>query len=685
MKKDMILKLPIISIILAHQLYAEGVIQNKQSSEKVELKQVQSVTVTAQKQEEDILDVPISLSVVDGLTIEDRNINGVWKLMDNIPGLMNFDTGMSDIFSQPSMRGISAPATTFNTSVGLYVDGAPVLASPGFSSTLIDINRIEVLRGPQGTLYGKNTEAGVINIITNKPDNELRGKISAKFGESNIKMYTGLISGPIVEDQLYFALAGQKETKDGFLENKNLGGYDDNRDRYYGRGQLRWTPNDDLDISFIMSRISIEEGGSAQVANANMMAGFGESSLPDRTTYSDLRPRRDSTNDIQTFKIDYQLSDSIKVSSITARKVTDWNVEVDYDFTSKPLYHVYNDSKYSNLSQELRLNWDTLNTKGVIGIYADKHSNEINMGNIMSNSSRTSTTNRELSGDSYAIFGQIDYAFTDDLHLISGLRYEKQNMDYDDELLNINTEDSWSKLTPKISLQYYITPEVNTYVTVAQGYRTGGFNQTATDLKYQTFEPEELWNYEVGFKTTLFENKVQLNGSFYYMNIDNMQVEESIDPIKTYVTNAAKATSKGAELELIAQVNEQLSLTAGLSYNKTEFDSFSDALGDYSGNKNPFAPNYTANLGATYRNNHGFFVSADLAAYGAIYLDKENKNKRDAYKLVNTKIGYEGKDFDIYLYADNLFDERYDSLNYYGYYNNYSTPREVGIELVYHF
>jgi len=660
-------------LTLLNLLYAKDVVD------------LNTLTVTAQKQEENIQEVPISLTVLDRLSLEDKNIDDVWDIMDNIPGLMNFDTGMSDIFAQPSMRGITAPSTTFNSSVGLYIDGAPVFASPGFAANLIDIERVEVLRGPQGTLYGKNSEAGAINIITHKPNNELRGKIGTRIGEDNKKMFTGSVSGPIIEDQLYFGLAGQKDTKDGFLKNETLGGYDDDRDRLYGQGQLRWTPNDDLDVSFIMSRMSADEGVSPQAPNANMMAMYGQPALPDRTTYSDFRPHKDATNDFQTLKVDYQLSESMSISSITARKVTDWKAKGDYDFTPMPIYHLYVDNEYSTLSQEVRLNWKSEKIKGLVGLYADKHSNDIDTGNVMSDFSHLATTKRELSGDSYSIFGQVGYALSDDLHLTTGLRYETQNMDYDDELLNINTDKSWSKVTPKISLQYRFSPNVNTYATVAQGYRTGGFNFTATDLEYQSFDPEELWNYEIGVKTNLLDNRVQLNASLYYMDIQDMQVEESVTPITTYVNNATEATSKGIELEITAKATENLILSAGLSYNQTEFDSFSDSSGDYTGNKNPFAPEYTINLGASYRHHNGFFASANVIGYGSIYLDKANQYERDAYEVVNTKIGYEIEDFDFYLYADNLFDKNYDSLNYYGYYNNYSPPREVGIQLAYRF
>jgi len=164
-----------------------------------------TMTVTAQKQEENVQEVPISVSVLSGLELEDHNIDHLWKIADFVPNLMFQDIAMSNKFSQPTMRGIYAPATTFASSVGLYVDGVPFLSSPGFATGLLDVERVEVLRGPQGTLYGKNTEAGAINIITRQPDNTLRGKIMAQGGEDKKGLLTASVSGPILEDRLFLA------------------------------------------------------------------------------------------------------------------------------------------------------------------------------------------------------------------------------------------------------------------------------------------------------------------------------------------------------------------------------------------------------------------------------------------------------------------------------------------------
>lgn len=647
--------------------------------------EAQELIVTAQKQEEELKDVPISVTVMTGYDVEDKHIDGIWKLADHIPGLMIVDVGMSDMFAQPSMRGVTAPTNTFSSSVGLYVDGVPILSSPGFAANLLDIERIEVLRGPQGTLYGKNTEAGVISIITRQPGNEWQGKIGGEIGEDNKRLVMGTVSGPLVEEKLFFSFAGQFDSKDGFIENTYLGGTDDDRERYYGRAHLRWTPSTDWDISLILSRLASDEGGNSQAGNEEIMAMFGLPALPERTINSDLRSMKETYNDIHSLKIAYDVNDSMNITSITARKMTGWDAERDFDFSPMHIYHVYMDSEYSRWSQEIRLNWESGRMKGLVGLYGDMHLIDIDMGNILTDNSRTPTTKRELSGDSYALFGQIDYGLTEAFHVIAGLRYEKQNMDYEDDLLIIDTDKSWDKITPKLSLQYRFSPQVNVYATVAEGFRTGGFNYTATDIEYRTYDPEELWNYEVGVKTSFLENRLLVNASVYYMDIKDMQVEEGITPMITYITNAAEATAKGVEIELTAKVLEGLTITAGLGYNDTTFDTLKDALGDYSGNKNPFAPEYTFNLGAMYRHGKGLFLSADLVGYGDMYIDKANQEKMDPYELVNAKIGYEFDQLDVYMYANNLFDIKYDMLNFYGYYNNYSPPREIGLQLAYRF
>ncbi len=195
---------------------------------------------------------------------------------------------------------------------------------------------------------------------------------------------------------------------------------------------------------------------------------------------------------------------------------------------------------------------------------------------------------------------------------------------------------------------------------------------TITDPQFKKYDPEELWSYEIGIKNSFWNNRAILNIAVFYMDIKNMQVEEWVTPMTTYITNAAEATSKGAELELQVNMTREISVMAGIGYTDITFDSFQDAVGNYAGNYNPFAPKYTFNLGAQYRHGSGFYMRADLLGYGKMYLDKANQDEKEAYEIVNAKIGYETEDFDIYLYAENLFDTIYDSENYWGFHDVYS-------------
>lgn len=644
--------------------------------------QLETITVTAQKQEEDMQEVPQSLTVLDDMTLEDYDIDDLWRMSYFVPNLLLFDTGMSSLFAQPTMRGITAPATTLSSSVGLYVDGVPLLSAPGFQAGLLDVERVEVLRGPQGTLYGKNTEVGAISIITRQPDNELRGKIGLLGGEDQRFRMSGAISGPMVKDRFYYSLSGFYDRKDGFVRNTYLGGKDDDRQKWFGRAQLRWTPMDDIDISLFASRAASDEDGSSMTGSDGFYQMMGIPIPPRGEVSSDLRPTRDTYHDIQSLKIDYDYDENITVTSITARTLTDWHATADFDYTPMVLFHTYQDSTYLRMSQELRFNINFKPFKILAGIYADTNENDVHFGDIPTGKD---TTNRDFDGYSYAIFGQADYALTDALHLVAGLRYEFQHLDYKDHLNDIEDEFDAEEFAPKITLKYNFTPEISAYASVAKGYRTGGFNLTSYDPISAKYDSETLWSYEVGVKSMLWDNRVMCNISAYYMDIEDMQVEEWVTPVTSLTTNAAEATSKGVEVEVRASIVDGLSLLGAFGYNDTTFDTFEDALGDYSGNTNPFSPEFTLSYGAQYWHESGLHARADVVNYGKIYMNKENTQKRDSYQVVNAKVGYISDPFEMYLYGQNLFNEKYDSEEYYGFYDVLSEPREIGVEFSYRF
>ena len=647
---------------------------------------LETITVTAQKQEENIQDVPMGITAFTAQGIDDAKIESLSDLADFVPNLTIFDGGASGN-NTPSMRGVHAPFSTLTLSTGLFIDGVPVQSIAGFEATFLDIERVEVLRGPQGTLYGKNTEAGVINIITRQPDNNFNGSLSANIGtllssENDDRLtqtYAINLSGPIQTDKLFFGLAGKFYQKDGFIENTATGEPADDREHWFGRAHLRWTPTDQLDISFIATQLKYDEGG----LNANLTE-YGASlyglPAPDyRKVSSNFKGENNSSRQTQSLKINYEINEAFQLTSVTSRRVHHDRMTNDWDFSSATLSHNDKKNEYSTLSQELRLNYDNGGVKWIAGVYGDKDESEYNAETL------TRINDRDIDSNTYAVFTNLTYPLSQRFSLTGGLRYEKTEKDLQDHIKARSADGSWNALTPKFALEYRPLPGIMTYISASKGYRAGGFNLFAADSEYDTFDEEELWNYEIGVKNTFFNNRLVVNACIFLMDISDMQVTQKISEDKSYLTNAAEATGKGVELELTGKITTGLTVMAGFGYTHIEFDDFKDKFGtgDYQGNTSPYSPEYTFNIGAQYRWENGFYARADLVGYGEMYFGTTNKYKRDPYQIVNAKIGYETEHFDIYLYGKNIFDEKYDSIN--GDCITYSNPGEVGLQVTYRF
>ncbi len=645
---------------------------------------LETLTVTAQKQEENQQDVPVSISVYDASTIEDKNVESLLGLAQYIPNVMLFQNGHPGNVS-PSFRGINAPGTSLSVAGGLYIDGVPILLPAGYESDLLDVERVEVLRGPQGTIYGKGAEAGVINIVSKMPGNEFHGRTMLVGGEDKKGQVIFNLRGPIVEDRLYFSLAGNFDRKNGFVKHTVTQKIVDDRENKSGRAQLRWTPTDDLDISLIAaSRRDHNDAVRMNVTSlgAAMMGGTPQRHRVSSSLEGYERPETDS----QALKVAYDINNDLTLTSITSHWLYKDIAQEDFDFGPAMVFETHKNSRYRTVSEELRLDYSTEQLKWLFGLYYERAKNDIDywVGSVVP--AMAGTTSRDISGNTYAGFTNVTYALTEQLGLIGGLRYEVEKQTFKDNMSGFSTDESWSALSPKIALEYKFLPTLMTYASVAKGCRSGSFNWAATNPQYYSYDQEELWSYELGVKSEFLDNRLIVNGALFYMDISDMQVEESITPALVYTTNAAKATSRGVELEMAYLITKGLKVNAGYGYIDTSFKKFKDVLGDYKDNRVPFAPNHTFTVGADYRHDSGWYVGADVTACGKMYLDKANKYSRDGYALVNAKIGYEMEHMNVYLYTKNLFNEEYNANGYMnGMYTMYSEPREVGLQLVCHF
>ncbi|PIE71530.1 MAG: TonB-dependent receptor [Deltaproteobacteria bacterium] len=653
-----------------------------------------TIIVSANKQEENSQDIPFSITVLRQMDLEDKQIASLSNIVDFVPNVSTFDWGMGG-FNNITSRGLSAPSFSwFTTSMGMYIDGVPALGAFGYTTALLDIERIEILRGPQGTLYGKNTETGAINIITQKPDNQFRGKVAVEGGsllsaESGDKLAGGgqfSLSGPVVADKLFVGLAGLYTHKDGFTGYATAGGTGHEKDTSYGRAKLRWNPSDQLDITLLAALLSEKIDGYKMNLSKNGATLFRIPQPGYRQIASDLKGSQEMTIDTQSLTVAYSLNNTLTFTSITSRRNSDFEGTSDNDFSPLHLAHGTQDSSYEKISQELRLDAATDTFSWIIGAYYD--TDEIKRNFVVSSMrpQMAGASLTKLSEDAFAIFGQAGYALTDRFKMVAGLRYEKQEMALTGNMRAGKLEDSWQNISPKLSLEYRVVPDVMTYLTVSQGFRSGGFNELAQDPEYFSYDPETLWSYEAGMKSLFLDKRVALNGAVFYMDIRDLQIPERIDLNVQWNTNAAKAISKGVEIESTARISDTLSCHLGVGYTDITFEDYSDAQENYNGNKKPFSPDYSFHLGLQYRRLTGFFARVDMIGYGKMFADKTNLYARDAYQLVNTKIGYETETFDIYLYGRNIFDETYDSpLDARGFYVVYSEPGEIGLQLTYRF
>lgn len=660
-KKTMVLSLG-LSLLLANNIFAK------------EIQELGNITVTAQKTEENMQSVPISLTVFDELSLKDKNIKSIKDIAYYTPNLLLFDSGGFGGLA-PTIRGISTDPQLSSSSVSIYIDGIPFDSSTATNMLLKNVQRVEVLKGPQGTLYGKNAEAGVLNIVTNKPNNELISELDVEFGEDNKREYAASISGPIIKDKFYMGLDVKHYEKDGFLYNSNLKRNENDRKNNFAKLYLRLTPNENLDISLISSILKRNDGTISQ-NNIGVK--------DNRVTTSDLIGYIKNTTKTSALKVKYTLN-NYKLESITSYKKYVDNRLGDFDFSAGVPYtfHSKVDIPLTDLSQELKLSFTDDKMTWLTGLSATK--NKIEGGYTLASSipGKTGTYLSTTNEDSIGIFTHMDYKLTDELSILGGIRYDKINSEFDYKKTNVQLNKSFDAISPKISLKYQINQDKMLYATISKGYKGGGFYQFAPIDKI-SFDSETIWNYEIGSKNSFFDNNLIFNTSLYYMDISDMQVMTAIDNASSYISNAGTATSKGIEFELNYKINDEITIFSALGYNKTVFGEFSDASGNYEGNYNPYAPKYSYNLAIQYRAK-GYYARADLNGVGDMYLNRSNSLKQDAYKLVNLKVGYEAKDYDIYLYGKNIFNKEHDTEGLYDYYTVVSEPREIGIHLAYRF
>ena len=638
---------------------------------------LETMTVTVQKREEDIQDVPASVTALSDIQIEDAGIESTNEIHTFVPNFTAFELGGAG-FSYYSIRGLSNFAARTGV-IGIYIDDVPMITTYLTDSKIFEIERIEVLRGPQGNLYGLNSEGGVVNIITKKPGNMWIGKATAGFGDYETQFYKASASGPMIKDKLFFGLSGMYDKQDeGYID---AGSYHpDTSELHAGRGQIRWTPNDDLDMTFSVT-VETQDNGMGRF----VLVDDDPFDIPDKN----IDEIGNVDADTQSLRIKYR-APWFELTSVSARYSNKLDQIMGYDFSGMNLMSMRYLGDDTNYSQEIRLSSLESDSpfKWLAGGYY--FSGELIYGltmiydaavldptgvtppGLMTIEDPTYTT---LDTNTYAIFGQAGHTFFDKLTLTAGLRYDrdKKETDYYHQGFTIfgmppseyKDSETWDAWSPKFIADYRWNPSVLTYVSAAKGYRSGGYAQSDADTAENAkFDPEYAWSYEAGLKTNWLDNRIMLNAAAFYTKVKDFQVFRFNELLQPTYTNAPKATLHGFEAELLARPLKGLDIMASFGYLDTEFDENKDPFNpagpkDYTGNKLPLSPEYTASLSVQYRLSWGLFARAESNWFGDTYFDEANIHKQGGYCIVNGKIGYEKEHFDIYFFVNNIFDKEY--------------------------
>jgi iron complex outermembrane receptor protein len=636
------------------------------------------LTVTAQKRPEAPQDVPVSLRVIPRQEITDGQINSLSAIANNTPNFTFLPTtGGSADFSYYSLRGLN----NFNflasqDTIGFYIDDVPFDYGGFLDVALIDLERVEVLRGPQSTLYGRTSPAGVVNIISRPPSNRPEIGITAGYGSYNSRELQLSLSDAIIPDQLSFRLAGAYNARDGIFNNIFLDKAVGERSQFTGRAQVLWTPTPEWNISF-NAYASDNDHGSPTFSRQNAPEPFTVSQEVDGFNHL-------STN-TQALKVSYN-GNGFRATSITTRRFTNQNTLVGDNFPGDLLQQIIGINS-TLWSQEFRLQSpeDAEKFRWLLGGYYESRDFKVIDDTFKYSQAGAAAFSLPAPGSdrvsaeqyrhTYAIFGQVDYKPVTPLTVFAGLRYETADTELDRRRVFENTDGSVNPPTaevrgatlnsnefiPRFGLQYRFSENIMAYATIAKGYRPSGFNYRADTEDTRRFQEETSWTYEAGLKSSWLDDRLTANLSVFQTDVDNYQVLLTDDfGFFRNVTNAnVKVT--GLEFELTAKPVQGLNIIAGIGYVDSRFKNYRNPFtgGDFSDNRVPFAPELTYNLAVQYRSRNGIFARAELRGYGVTYFDDANQVKQDPYALVNTRIGYEGEKYGIYLYANNLFDTRY--------------------------
>ena len=667
---------------------------------------IEEVIVTSDFRDASLLATAASVTIFDESTIKTRQAQHLEQLLNLAPNV-NFSSGAArGRFIQ--IRGIGERSQfiePLNPSVGILVDGIDFTGIAGAATTM-DIKQLEILRGPQGTLYGANALAGLINLTSNQPTEATQGNLSLAAGSHNTKTVSGAMGGSLSDD-LNYRVAAQSHTSDGYITNDFLKRDDtDNIDELSLRAIIDWRVSDDLNVKLTLFRVDADNGYDAFSLDNT------------RTTLSDKpgHDRQEST----AFALQSNWQANQQFDVVSSISFADSDLEYGYDedwafpaicagqecegweYNSEDNYLRDRDNSTLDVKLVSRQPLSLLgkNAHWVLGVYARRQDEQLlrqytyNVGDFSSN---FDTTNQ-------AIYGQFDTDIASTLSLITGLRLESRKATYNDSdgVAHSVDENLWGG---RVVLQYKLDESSMVYGLVSRGYKAGGVNSDSSlSAQDREFDTELMWNFEAGVKGSWLEQRLQTRLSAFYQQRKDIQIKQSLvqsrddsnaSDFTDYFGNSGKGSNYGMEFEANWFATEALSIQGSLGLLETDYDTPLSATLD--SRDQAHAPLYQFSLGASLQVSENLSWTADIEGKDKFYLSSSHDEQSESYWLLNTNLAYSADQWTLSVWGRNLTDEDVivrgfggfgnDPRKYYATeaYYQFGEPRAFGVSGQYNF
>ncbi|MGI9224177.1 MAG: TonB-dependent receptor [Woeseiaceae bacterium] len=666
--------------------------------------QIEEIIVTSRYRAEKLSDVPDSITAFTVADIERHRIERINRVASLTPNLRFSDdqeVGVSTLV----IRGVRQNRGTGQPPVSFRIDGVSATNNLLTTQELFDIESIDVLRGPQGALYGRNAIGGAILVSTKAPAKEAEYDVRVSAAEGNDYIVAGSASGPVSDDTLLYRASFRWQDRDGQLENAYLDNQKvDFKESSSFRGRLLYQPSERLSVD-LRGQYSDQQGGSGYF----MPGSEGVLPLPPpdppiffgNPTY-EIQSNRIGESFVQfsefSMKIDYEF-DWGTFTSISSYTDVDTGNDQDLDQTLVDAINIIVIDQSQTFAQEFRLGSpaDT-RLRWVAGLYFFDQDRFRSLATTFLGFPVPPAA-QDLKLTNYAAFGNMSYDLTDDLELTLAFRYDEETP----EDTTQGRSETFTELQPKASLAYNFREGLLGYVTVGKGFRAGGFNNLAPGSNFEPgFDKESLVSYETGVKSSHFNGRLRSGVSLFYTDYTDQQFFLFDQTGTQAIINIPKSKLWGGELELTALPTDSLQLDFGLGYTDSEITEYEDIAGvlvpasEIQGSKVPGAPIWTLNFAlqhmATLSNTLDLVSRLDYEHRDKTYWTLDNVDTQSPYDLVNLSLALEKDRWTTRLFVNNLFDEDYIEWFFAARFIGLpadiawpSAPRQVGLEFTYRY